>query len=70
MGDTGVLPKETFPIGHHDAWYHCLGCQNNIKIPPTEDNQATVIVQGPPDNHATGTLITTNAVIESRRIPP
>ena len=70
IGDVGNLHKQSWPIGHQNAWYLCLSCQNQIQIPPAEDPQATVIRQGPLNNLATGTLITNNAVAESRRIPP
>ena len=44
VSDQGGFPRESAPIGNVDAWYHCLGCARDIKIPPPEDTSPTVQV--------------------------
>ena len=37
VADPSDFPRESAPIGNVDAWYRCLGCARDIKIPPSED---------------------------------
>ena len=37
VADPDRFPRESAPIGNTDAWYRCLGCAQDIKIPPPEE---------------------------------
>ena len=55
VDNQGGFGRESAPIGNVDAWYHCLGCARDIKIPPSEDPAVAVF------NPASGDIVTPRA---------